>query len=111
MSTPAEFGSDDQRTMLCRLSGPDADRLREFLDDTRAESACRPVARRTEEGVETVVLLTGEQVDAARSSRSAVTVEVLEDLAEQSAERRGQVGEGNRYATRGAVPRGLGRKE
>lgn len=111
MSTPTESSPDDQRTVLCRLSGPDADQLREFLEDSRAESACRPVARRTGEGVETVVLLTGEQVDAARSSRGAVTVEVLEDLTEQSAERRSQVGDGNRYAARGAVPRGLGRKE
>lgn len=99
--------------LLCRVSGPDGAQLREFLETSGAESACRPVARRTADGLETVAVLTGEQLEVARATRSAdqVQIEVLEDLTAQQPARRGEVGDGNRFAARGAVPRGLGRKE
>ena len=99
--------------LLCRLSSPDVGQLREFLDTSGADSACRPVARRTEDGYETTAVLTGEQVELARSSRSVrpVAIEVLEDLTEQAPARRREVSAVNRFEARGAVPRGLGRKE
>lgn len=99
--------------LLCRASSPDPEQLREFLETSGAEPACRPVARRTEQGYETTAVLTGAQLEAARSSRSAreVAVDVLEDLTDQALARRNEVGAGNRFEVRGAIPRGLGRKE
>jgi hypothetical protein len=89
--------------------------LRAFTDEMQPEDlGCRPVVRRR--GAEFVVdaYLPEEQLNAARGSRAAggVSLEVVENVTEVGLQRQREVGEGNRFATRGdTVPRGLGRKE
>ncbi len=75
---------------------------------------CRPVVRRR--GAEFVLdaYLPEDQLNAARGSRGAggISLEVVENVTEAGLQRQREVGEGNRFTTRGdAVPRGLGRKE
>ncbi|GIG39199.1 hypothetical protein [Cellulomonas phragmiteti] len=97
----------------CRVTGADASALRRFIEESDADTGCRPVARRTPGGLETLVELTRGQVDAARASRAGqdVVVEEVEDLTATEPARRAEVGTGDRYTARGVVPRGLGRKE
>ena len=88
--------------------------LKAFTDEVQPDDlGCRPVVRRR--GAEFVVdaYLPEEQLDAARGSRSAsgVSLEVVENVTEAGLQRQQEVGEGNRFAARGEVPRGLGRKE
>lgn len=89
--------------------------LKAFTDEMQPEDlGCRPVVRRR--GAEFVVdaYLPEEQLNAARGSRAAggVSLEVVENVTEIGRQRQQEVGEGNRFATRGDnVPRGLGRKE
>ena len=78
--------------------------LKAFTDEVQPDDlGCRPVVRRR--GAEFVVdaYLPEEQLDAAR--------EVVENVTEAGLQRQREVGEGNRFAARGEVPRGLGRKE
>jgi hypothetical protein len=88
--------------------------LKAFTDEVQPDDlGCRPVVRRR--GAEFVVdaYLPEEQLDAARRSRAAggVSLEVVENVTEAGLQRQREVGEGNRFAARGEIPRGLGRKE
>jgi hypothetical protein len=88
--------------------------LKAFTDEIQPDVlGCRPVVRRR--GAEFVVdaYLPEAQLDAARGSRAAsgVSLDVIENVTEVGHQRQGEVGEGNRFAARGEVPRGLGRKE
>jgi len=95
----------------CRVAGPTPGALRDFLDATGADPGCRPVARRTSDGVEVLVEITRARLDSARASRADLVIEELEDLTEVESQRRAEVGRGDRFAARGAVPHGIGRKE
>ena len=88
--------------------------LKAFTDEMQLDDlGCRPVVRRR--GAEFVVdaYLPEAQLDAARGSRAAsgVSLDVVENVTEAGLQRQREVGEGNRFAARGEVPRGLGRKE
>lgn len=89
--------------------------LKAFTDEMQPEDlGCRPVVRRR--GAEFVVdaYLPEEQLNTARRSRAAggVSLEVVENVTEAGLQRQREVGEGNRFTTRGEnIPRGLGRKE
>lgn len=94
------------------LTAPTADDLRVVTDELDADLGCRPVVRRDGDGVVLNAYLSESQVDTARAARSAaVTVRVVENATETGLQRQGEVAEGNRYAARGVVPRGLGEKE
>jgi hypothetical protein len=103
----------DDHIVRARVTGPDAETLRSFIDESGADPSCRAVAVRTERGLSAQLLLTQSQLAAARGKRSAadVDIEELEDVTASQQAARADLGTGNRYATRGAVPRGLGRKE
>jgi hypothetical protein len=88
--------------------------LKAFTDEIPLDDlGCRPVVRRR--GTEFVLdaYLPEAQLDAARGSRAAggVSLEVVENVTEVGLQRQQEVGEGNRFAARGQIPRGLGRKE
>lgn len=100
-----------EHRVWCRVTGAGAAELRAFLETSGAEPGCRPVARRTSEGLEVLVEVTRGQLDAARAARADVVIEELEDLTESEGARRAEVGSGDRYSARGQVPHGLGRKE
>ena len=88
--------------------------LKAFTDEIQPDDlGCRPVVRRR--GAEFVVdaYIPEAQLDAARGARAArgVSVQVVENVTEVGLQRQREVGEGNRFAARGEIPRGLGRKE
>ena len=80
--------------------------LKAFTDEMQPEDlGCRPVVRRR--GAEFVVdaYLPEEQLNAARGTRAAggVSLEVIENVTEAGLQRQREVGEGNRFATRGGT--------
>ena len=88
--------------------------LKAFTDEVPLDDlGCRPVVRRR--GTEFVLdaYVPEAQLDAARGTRAAgaVSLEVVENVTEVGLQRQQEVGEGNRFASRGDIPRGLGRKE
>jgi hypothetical protein len=99
----------------CRVAAPTLGELRRLVDELGGDSGCRPAARRTSAGYETTVCASWSRVDEVRAAvaqrGSAGAVTEIENLTEQSEARRAEVGDADRYAERGAVPRGLGTKE
>jgi hypothetical protein len=88
--------------------------LKAFTDEVQPDDlGCRPVVRRRGEQFVVDAYLPEAKLDAARGSRAAggVSLEVVENVTEAGLQRQQEVGEGNRFAARGEVPRGLGRKE
>ncbi len=87
--------------------------LRAFIEETQPDLGCRPAARRVGASFVTDVYLPEPRLAAARAAPSAADVEltVIERTTELGRMRQGEVGRGNRFAVRGSVPRGLGRKE
>ena len=105
-------GPSDDPVVRCHVVAPTADDLRAFVDEVQPDIGCRPVARRSGNGLAIDVYLQRSRLDAARGARSAaaVTLEEVEDVTANWQSRRQEVGRGDRFAARGAVPRGLGRK-
>jgi hypothetical protein len=105
--------SHDDPVIRVHVVAPTADDLRTFVDEVQPDVGCRPVVRRSGNGLGIDLYLQRSRLDAARGVRSAgaVTIEEVEDVTANWQSRRQEVGQGDRFATRGAVPRGLGRKE
>jgi hypothetical protein len=103
----------DDPVIRCHVVAPTADDLRAFVDEVQPDVGCRPVVRRSGDGLGIDLYLQRSRLDAARGARSAgaVTIEEVEDVTANWQSRRQEVGRGDRFAARGAVPRGLGRKE
>jgi hypothetical protein len=97
----------------CHVVAENADALRKFVRETRPDLGCRPVARSSRTGVGADLYFRQDQLDRARSARSAQLVDVtaVENVTENWRARKEEVGDGDRFAARGAVPHGLGRKE
>ena len=105
--------SDDDPVIRVHVVAPTADDLRAFVDEAQPDVGCRPVVRRSGDGLGIDLYLQRSRLDVARGARSAgsVTIEEVEDVTANWQRRRQEVGRGDRFAARGAVPRGLGRKE
>lgn len=103
----------DESILQVRLVAASLDALRDFIRDTQPDLGCRPVAKRHGDGFVTDVYLPEPRLQAARALRSAAAVEisVIDNITESGRARQAEVGKGNRFAARGSVPRGLGRKE
>jgi hypothetical protein len=106
-------GSTNDPVFRVRLEAPTRSALRAFLDEVEADVGCRAVARRSATGYAIDAYLLKSRLATARSAStaSAVSMTVLENQTEVGRERQAEVGQGNRYAARGEVPRGLGRKD
>ncbi|MEE1765099.1 MULTISPECIES: hypothetical protein [unclassified Streptomyces] len=107
-------GTDEAPAVFrCHVVAEDAEALREFIKETRPDTGCRPVARPTATGLGLDLYFRQDQLDSARSARSAPRVHLttVENITENWHARKQEVGEGDRFAARGAVPRGFGRKE
>lgn len=82
---------------------------------TRYSLILAAVPSRAARGAEFVIdaYLPEAHLEAARGARAAagVSIQVVENLTEVGLQRQQEVGEGNRFAARGEIPRGLGRKE
>lgn len=116
MSTDPDAGgtaAGDEDVVRCRVEAPDARALRAFVAETGPDLGCRPVPRSTPDGVALDVYFRRDSLDGVRAARSAGRVEVteVEDVTDNWRARRAEIGGGDRYAVRGAVPHGLGRKE
>ncbi|POH57666.1 hypothetical protein [Arthrobacter glacialis] len=87
--------------------------IKEFTDEIQPDLGCRAIARRAEGGFVIDAYLPESRLQSSRDVRSAanVSLHVLENSSEVGRARQQEVGSGNRYAARGEVPRGLGRKE
>ncbi|MHA7270272.1 hypothetical protein [Arthrobacter sp. HLT1-20] len=87
--------------------------LKQFTDEIQPDLGCRAIARQVEGGFVIDAYLPETRLQAARDVRSAasVSLQVLENASEVGRARQQEVGSGNRYAARGEIPRGLGRKE
>jgi hypothetical protein len=103
----------DEHVYRYRVVGPDAERLRTFIADSGADASCRPVAVRSDAGLTVQLLLTRAQLGRVRASRAGdgLVIDEVEDVTAAQQAARAEVGPGNRFAQRGAVPHGLGRKE
>ncbi len=103
----------DQDIIRVRVEAKSLDALRAFIDETEPDLGCRPAARQVDDNFVTDVYLPELQVEAARSARSAadVNLTVMENTTKMGLARQAEVGQGNRFAVRGLLPRGLGRKE
>ncbi|BBC34410.1 hypothetical protein SGFS_057040 [Streptomyces graminofaciens] len=99
--------------LRCHVVAEDAEALRRFIGETRPDTGCRPVARPTTTGLGLDLYFRQDQLDSARSARSApqVNITAIENITENWQARKREIGEGDRFAARGAIPRGLGRKE
>jgi hypothetical protein len=105
---------NDEPIMRIQIEAPTLGDLRAFTDEIRpADLGCRAIPRQREGKFVLDAYLPEPQLQAARGSRAAsrVSLRVIENATEVGRERQREVGEANRFASRGQVPRGLGRKE
>jgi hypothetical protein len=87
--------------------------LRAFADEVKPDLGCRAIPRQREGRFVVDAYLPETQLQAAQRSRTAsrVSIRVIENATEVGRERQKEVGGRDRFAVRGQVPRGLGRKE
>ena len=102
----------DDPLIHIEVAAPTLDDLRAFMNESRAEPACRAVARKAVKGFVIEVFLPAGRLAASRAEPSAARVEIrlIENATEVGRRRQKEVGRGNRFAARGSVPRGLGEK-
>jgi hypothetical protein len=104
---------NDEPIIHFQIEAPTLADLRAFTDEIQPDLGCRAIPRQIEEMFVIDAYLPETQLQAARGSRTAsrVSLRVIENATEVGRERQREVGEGNRFASRGEVPKGLGRKE
>ncbi|GAA5032642.1 hypothetical protein [Streptomyces siamensis] len=105
--------SEEPAVIRCHVVAENAGALREFLKETQPDVGCRAIAHRTPAGVELDLYFRQDQLGEARASGSASLVDIteVENITESWRTRQEEVGGGDRFADRDAVPHGLGRKE
>jgi hypothetical protein len=96
-----------------QIEAPTLADLRAFTDEIQPDLGCRAIPRQRDGKFVIDAYLPETQLKAARDSRTArsVSLRIIENATEIGRERQKEVGEGNRFAARGQIPRGLGRKE
>ena len=109
---PATPASEDD-VLRVRVSAPTLADLRAFADDLRPDLGCRAVALQLGDEFVMTAYLTQAQLDAARQTRAVdrVSLDAVANESVNGRQRQQEVGTGDRYAARGEIPRGLGRKE
>jgi hypothetical protein len=104
---------NDESIIRVQLEASTLTDLRAFTDEVQPDLGCRAIARAADGKFVIDAYLSETQLQAARGARAAsrVSLRTIENATEVGRERQKEVGEGNRFAARGDVPRGLGRKE
>ncbi|OUD00541.1 hypothetical protein [Streptomyces swartbergensis] len=70
-------GTDEVPAVFrCHVVAEDAEALRKFIEETRPDTGCRPVARETAAGLGLDLYFRQDQLDSARSARSAPRVNI-----------------------------------
>ena len=102
----------DEPIIHIQIEAPTLEQLKAFTDEIQPDLGCRAVPRQLEGKFVINAYLPETQLEAARSSRAAsdVVLRVIENATQVGRERQQEVGDANRFETRGEVPRGLGRK-
>lgn len=103
----------DDSVIRVHITAETLDTLRAFIEETQPDLGCRPSVRRTDAGFVTDAYFPESRLAVVRVTRSAANVNLttVENTTEIGLARQAEVGQGNRFATRGALPRGIGRKE
>ena len=103
----------DEPVFRVRVEAATLSDSRAFIDEIEPDLGCRAVARQSAAGFTIDAFLPESQLETARAGRAAsqVSLTVLENQTEIGRERQAEVGEGDRFAARGEIPRGLGHKE
>ncbi len=96
-----------------QIQAPTLADLKRFTDEIRPDLGCRAVPRRIGGMFVLDAYLPESQLEMAQEMRATtrVSLQVIENATEVGRERQREVGEENRFAARGQVPHGLGRKE
>lgn len=104
---------DSESIIHIQIEAPTLAELKAFTDEIQPDLGCRTIPRQIEGKFVIDAYLPEAQLQAARDSRAAsgVALHIIENATEIGRKRQQEVGEGNRFATRGEIPRGLGRKE
>ena len=105
---------NEEPVIRIQIEAPTMADLRAFTDEIGpADLGCRAIPRQMEGRLVIDGYLPESQLRTARGSRAAgrVSLRVIENATETGRQRQREVGEGDRFASRGEVPRGLGRKE
>jgi hypothetical protein len=104
---------NDEAIIHIEIEAPTLADLRAFTDEIQPDLGCRaiPKWRDGKFAIDAYVPETLLQVAREARSASGVSIRVVENATEVGRERQKEVGDGNRFAERGQVPRGLGRKE
>ncbi|MGK4579709.1 hypothetical protein [Kitasatospora sp. HPMI-4] len=89
------------------MTATDPATLHTLLREKRPDVGGRP-HRGADQSISIEAYVSPEEAEALE--RDGVTVRVLEDATATGRARQAEVGQGNRYAARGQVPRGLGLK-
>lgn len=96
-----------------QIEAPTLADLRAFADENNPDLGCRATPKQRDGKFVVDAYLPESQLEPARRSRTAsrVSIRIIENATEVGRERQKEVGERNRFAVRGQIPRGLGRKE
>jgi len=95
-----------------RIEAETLDDLRTFVSQVEIDLGCRAIAVRSETGFAIDGWISDTLLMEARLSHavSKVIIEVVDNATQTGRLRQKEVGRGDRFASRSAVPRGLGRK-
>jgi hypothetical protein len=104
---------NDDPILRVSVEGPTVGDLRAFIDEVEPDLGCRAVAKQSSSGYTIDIYLSQSRLAAARNTRSAsgISLQVVANETENGLTRQQEVGTGDRFAARGDIPRGLGRKE
>lgn len=96
-----------------QIEAPTLADLRAFADENNPDLGCRAIPKQRGGRFVLDAYLPESELEPARRSRTSgrVSIRILENATEVGRERQKEVGETNRFAVRGQIPRGLGRKE
>ncbi len=96
-----------------KLTAPTIEGLRAFINKIQPDLGCRPSAQRTSAGFVTDIYIPESKLLVIQSARSndSINLTILEDTTAIGLSRQAEVGQGNRFASRESLPKGIGRKE